>query len=230
MTPAPTSAARRAGEAAALAPRWLRPCAIALVAGLHAGALYALGAYRASGPPALKSVELTLVAEGEDAPQTTLAAPARAAALAPPEPDPPPDIAPVQSMDVQEPAQTPPAPAPSPAITPPPREVAAADSSVAPPLAASPEAEPDPVRSPTVADRAAEPPADPPAQAKLAPPDPPKPPKAKVAQAAPALAKPKPPKPRPVAVAKLDTGAVPGPALGSATGRFAGRGCARVRA
>ena len=188
MTPSATYARR----GLAVAPGWLRPAALVMVAGLHAGALYALGAYRASGPPALKSVEVTLVAAGDEAPETTAAASA---------PQPPPDPAPTP----QPPAAPPAAPDPQPVA--PEASASAASSTDAPRPPRVAEVEPPqalapaPAPPPPVAEAPAmEPPPLP------GPPEKPqeKPPLARPAQASPALTRPKPPRPRPAAVAKLE--------------------------
>jgi periplasmic protein TonB len=60
-------------------PRWLRPAAVLLVVVAHAAVLMGFAHYRASPPPALETVDLDLIPEGDLAPETTRAASAPSA-------------------------------------------------------------------------------------------------------------------------------------------------------
>jgi len=81
--------------------RWLRPSALLVALGLHAAALLGARFYKPPLPPALESLDLSMVAQGDDVPQDTQeqvlkqaepeAPPEDRMAFDPlPEPDPPP--------------------------------------------------------------------------------------------------------------------------------------------
>jgi protein TonB len=116
-------------------PAWLRPVAFVVIAALHLAALVGFAAYRPAPPPALESLDLTMIAQGDEAPdnskdvQPEMAAPIDpvippdlapppVAEEKPPEPDLPP---PPPDQMVVDPLPQPPEPAPPP---PPPDQLA----------------------------------------------------------------------------------------------------------
>ncbi|HYA75230.1 MAG TPA: TonB family protein [Roseiarcus sp.] len=170
-------------------PRWLRPATILVIVALHAVALYGFACYRVPPPPALETLDLTLVAEGDDAPETTKDVQAHQA----PPPDPTPDPVVEEKRPEPEPPEPPPPPDrmafdPLPPDTPPPPDKMDFDPSPAPPDPPSP-----------VLKEAADA-IDLPLPPPPAPPPPPPPPTAKPVETPPVPPPPKPkpkPKPRP---------------------------------
>jgi protein TonB len=125
---APAPLARPGGRTVRLQPRWLRPAIVALVATAHASALIALSSIRSPAPPAVATIEATVIAAGDEAPVTTAAAQA-------PEPG-------GESVPEAKPsAPTPPAPEPTPA---PPPVAAAEETPPLPPVEKPPAAETQP--------------------------------------------------------------------------------------
>jgi protein TonB len=129
----------RASESAAPQPRWLRPAIVALVATAHASALIALSSIRSPAPPAVATIEATVIAAGDEAPVTTAAAQApepggESVPEAKPSAPPPPAPEPAPPIETAAPAVAEQAPAPRPEPTPPeaPPPVAAAEET--PPL------------------------------------------------------------------------------------------------
>ncbi len=120
-------------------PRWLRPATIVVIVALHALALYGFASYRVAPPPALETLDLTLVAEGDDAPETTKDVQAQQA----PPPDPTPDPVVEEKRPDPEPPEPPPPPDkmafdPLPPDTPPPSDKMDLDPLPPPPDPPSP--------------------------------------------------------------------------------------------
>ena len=91
-------------------PRWLRPAAIALIVAVHGAALYGFANYRVPPPPALETLDLTMVAQGDEAPENTKDVKAET----PPPNDPviPEDMTPDPVVEEKPPEQAPPPPPP----------------------------------------------------------------------------------------------------------------------
>ena len=86
---APRLAASRPGF-----PGWLRALTLLVVAGLHGFALYGFARYRVEPPPALETLDLQIIAQGDESPENSAevaeAAPPKDPQI-PPDPTPPPD-------------------------------------------------------------------------------------------------------------------------------------------
>jgi len=115
-------------------PRWLRPTIVSVVISAHGLALIALANVGPTPPPAEKTIEVNVVAAGDQAPAAASAAQASSEAPA--------EAAPEQSKAANEPAPQPPAPDPAPAGDTPPVAAEEPTPVRAPEAPASPEAPP----------------------------------------------------------------------------------------
>ncbi|MGO4869727.1 MAG: energy transducer TonB [Roseiarcus sp.] len=87
-------------------PRWLRLSSLLVIVALHAAALYGFAFFRVAPPPALETLDLTLVAQGDEAPETTKDVMAQQA----PPPDPTPDPIVEEKRPEPQPPDSPPPP------------------------------------------------------------------------------------------------------------------------
>ncbi|MGO9419687.1 energy transducer TonB [Roseiarcus sp.] len=148
---APAPLVRPADRPVRLQPRWLRPAIVALVAAAHASTLIALSSIRSPAPPAVATIEATVIAAGDEAPVTTAAAQApepggESAPEAKPSAPTPPAPEPTPPVETPAPAAAEQAPAPRPEPTPPepPPVVAAEETPPLPPIEKPPPAETQP--------------------------------------------------------------------------------------
>lgn len=171
-----------------LQPRWLRPAIVFTVALAHAGTLTALAYLHSQSPPAVETIEATVIAAGDELPVNSPAAHASEPASEPAsesKPNPPPEQADAQPTPAPPAAEEPPAPPPDPA----PPVAAAADPAPPAPADPPPQVEtppppwppdpppPDPAAeasAPPVVARVEEPPAAVERQLETAPPPPPR--------------------------------------------------------
>ena len=182
-------------------PRWLRPVAFVAFAAIHVVALVGFATYKAAPPPALESLDLTMIAQGDEAPENTkdiqpeMAAPVDP--VVPPDLTPPPPIVEEKPPEPEQPPPPPdqmivdPLPQPPELVAPPPPDQMAFD-----PLPIPDEALPPTLREVADAIDIPLPPPPPPPPVPTPIPTPTTPPRPVVAQAPPPKPKPK-PKPRP---------------------------------
>jgi TonB family protein len=119
-------------------PRWLRPVAIAGVAGLHACALFWLTVPRANIAASVDSIELTIAQSPPEPPAPEPPPPEPPPPESPPPEPPPPEPPPPEPPPPEPPPPEPPAPDPPPPEPPPlpppaPPKVIAADAPALPP-------------------------------------------------------------------------------------------------
>jgi protein TonB len=143
---------------APLHPRWLRPTIVSVVILAHASTLIALANVSSSAPPAEETIEVNVIAAGDEAPVTTSAdqvaqsaaegqsdskpEPTKAQQASAPEPLPAEPVLPAETPPVVEQEPTPPTPRlstpPDTSFPPAPQEAASPRSLEAPPPAAPP--------------------------------------------------------------------------------------------
>jgi len=120
----PPAPIRDGGRPARIRPVWLWSVVLVGVVAVHAAVLISVGLLKPAAPPALDTIELTFVAQGDPVPEETKAQDAQQAATpTPPDPTPvPPDPTPPPPDPIPPPPIEPPPPpmdAPPPVDTPP---------------------------------------------------------------------------------------------------------------